>query len=118
MSRPQKLDHPLFQLLLDENIEAFNAQKNTHLTTTELIDLQSADLRGLNLRGLNAAGLDLRNAYLRSCDLRGIDFRAALLEGASINRAKISGCYFADNLRAEEIIMALTTGTRIRCTRE
>lgn len=114
MSRPKKLEHPLFQLLLEEDIETFNTQKEKYLTSSGLINLQSADLRGLNLRKLDAARIDFRNAYFRSCDLRGIDFRAALLEGASLNRAKISGCYFADNLRADEIIMSLTAGTRLR----
>lgn len=118
MSRPKKLDHPLFQLLVNEKIQEFNQQKSHYLTATELIDLQSADLRGLNLRKLDAAGLDLRNAYFRSSDLRGIDFREALLEGASFNRAKISGCYFADHLVAEELMLSLTAGTRLRRTPE
>ncbi|NLY12961.1 MAG: pentapeptide repeat-containing protein [Gammaproteobacteria bacterium] len=114
MSRPRKLAHPLYQLLIEEHIDSFNSQKAQFLTSAP-INLQGADLRGLNLRGLDAKGLDLRDAYLRSCDLRGIDFRDALLEGASLNRAKISGCYFAHNLSAEEIIMSLTAGTRLRC---
>ncbi len=114
MSRPRKLDHPLFQLLADENIESFNSQKARY-TDAGLIDLQAADLRGVNLRGLDAAGIDFRHAYFRSCDLRGIDFRQTLLEGASMNRANISGCFFADDLPAEEIVMSLTTGTRLRC---
>lgn len=115
MSRPRKLEHPLFQLLVDEKIEDFNRQKASFLTSGS-INLQGTDLRSLNLRGLDAAGLDLRDAYLRSCDLRGIDFREALLEGASMNRAKVSGCYFASNVSAQEIVMSLTAGTRIRCT--
>lgn len=114
MSRPKKLEHPLFQLLIEENIESFNQQKPQYISSGHL-DFQGADLRGLNLRGLDAAGIDFRNAYFRSCDLRGIDFRETLLEGASMNRAKISGCYFANDLPAEEIVMSLTAGTRIRC---
>ena len=114
MTRPRKLEHPLFQLLIEEQIDRFNSQKPEYISS-ELLDFQGADLRGLNLRGLDAAGIDFRNAYFRSCDLRGIDFRQALLEGASMNRAKISGCYFAKDLCAEEIVMSLTAGTRIRC---
>ncbi|QEY59565.1 pentapeptide repeat-containing protein [Pseudomonas sp. C27(2019)] len=114
MSRPRKLEHPLFQLLSEEKVDDFNLQKAQYLDAG-VLNLQGADLRGLNLRGLDAAGIDFRDAYFRSCDLRGIDFRAAQLEGASINRAKISGCYFADNLRAEEVLLSLTTGTRMRC---
>ncbi len=114
MSRPRKLEHPLFQLLIEEKIDSFNNQKSQYVSS-ERLDFQGADLRGLNLRGLDAADIDFRNAYFRSCDLRGIDFRETLLEGASINRAQISGCYFANDLLAEEIVMSLTTGTRIRC---
>jgi uncharacterized protein YjbI with pentapeptide repeats len=114
MSRPRKLEHPLFQLLVEENIDSFNQQRPQY-TSPELLDFQGADLRGLNLRGLNASGIDFRNAYFRSSDLRGIDFREALLEGASMNRAKVSGCYFSNDLSAEEIVMSLTAGTRIRC---
>lgn len=113
MSRPRKLKHPLFQLLTEEDIDNFNQQKAQYFETG-VLDLQGADLRGLNLRGLDAAGIDFRDAYFRSCDLRGIDFRETQLEGASINRAKISGCYFADSLRAEEVLLSLTTGTRMR----
>ncbi|MCK9534536.1 MAG: pentapeptide repeat-containing protein [Pseudomonas sp.] len=113
MSRPRKLEHPLFQLLSEEKVDDFNKQKTQHLDSG-LLNLQGADLRGLNLRGLDATGIDFRDAYFRSCDLRGIDFREAHLEGASISRAKISGCYFADNLPAEEILLSLTTGTRMR----
>ncbi|WP_205341055.1 pentapeptide repeat-containing protein [Denitrificimonas caeni] len=114
MSRPRKLDHPLFLLLTEEKIDSFNSQKADYVSSG-LLNFQGADLRGLNLRGLDAAGIDFRDAYFRSCDLRGIDFREAQLEGASMNRAKISGCYFANNLSAEEIVMSLTTGTRMRC---
>lgn len=115
MSRPKKLEHPLFKLLLDEDVDRFNQQKADTFTVLEPLDFQSADLRGLNLRGLDATGIDFRNAYFRRSDLRGIDFRDTLLEGATINGAKISGCYFANNLCAEEILMSLTTGTRMRC---
>ncbi len=114
MTRPKKIDHPLFQLLDEEKIDLFNEQKRLY-AASGLLDFKNADLRGLNLRGLDASGIDFRNAYFRSCDLRGIDFRETLLEGASINRAKISGCYFTSDLSAEEIVMSLTAGTRIRC---
>lgn len=114
MSRPRKLEHPLFQLLAEEKIDSFNEQKTQHYTA-DLLNFQGADLRSLNLRGLDATGIDFRDAYFRSCDLRGIDFRETQLEGASINRAKISGCYFPVNLPAEEILLSLTTGTRMRC---
>lgn len=110
MARPQKLTHPLYELLVNEDVQGFNNLCRNY----ESIDFRGGDFRGLNLRGLNAQGIDFRDAYLRSCDLRGIDFREALLEGASLNKAQISGCYFAKHLSAEEILMSITAGTRLR----
>ncbi len=110
MPGPRKLEHPLFVLLETENIAEFNLQREHYDT----IDLRGGDFRGLNLRGINADDVDFRDAYFRSCDLRGIDFRQAKLEGASLNRAQVSGCFFADNLSPEEILMSITAGTRLR----
>jgi len=47
-------------------------------------------------------------------DLRGIDFRKSLLDGASINGAKISGTYFPVSLSAQEILLSFEHGTRLR----
>ncbi len=33
MSRPKKLEHPLFQLLIEEKIDSFNQQKAQHLAS-------------------------------------------------------------------------------------
>ena len=52
---------PLYQLLLDENIKAFNEARAAGKT----VDLQGAQFRGIDLRNMNAAGLDMSNAYLR-----------------------------------------------------
>lgn len=105
------LDHPLFQTLRSGKIEAFNeARARTH----SLPSFAFCDFRGLDLRGLCADRLDFSNAYFRGADLRGIDFRQAILEGASIAGAKISGCYFPDSLAADELIMSLNHGTRMR----
>lgn len=112
MSRPRILDHPLYQLLRDEQVEEFNRRR----AAGENVDLSGADLSRLDLRGLDARGLDLRDCYFRMSDLRGIDFRETLLEGASFAQANVSGCYFPRELAAEELVCSLANGTRVRYT--
>ena len=93
MSEPSHIDHPLYNLLQEENISAFNA----------------ARARG--------ESVNLRGAYLRSADLRGIDFRQARLDGASLHEAKISGVYFPSEISAHEIFLSVDRGTRLRAQR-
>ncbi|MDX1757619.1 MAG: pentapeptide repeat-containing protein [Marinobacter sp.] len=107
----RQIDDPLYQILRSENIEAFNRAK---AEASELPSFDHCDFRGLDLRGLDASGLDFSHAYFRGTDLRGIDFSASRLEGASIAGAKISGCYFPIELHADEIVMSLNHGTRMR----
>ncbi|MFO0773683.1 MAG: pentapeptide repeat-containing protein [Nitrospiraceae bacterium] len=101
---------PMYQLLRDGAIKEFNAKKASGQTC----DLRSCDFRGLDLRGLDAAGLDFSDSYFRQADLRGIDFREAKLEGASINTAQVSGVLFPAQLSAQEIMLSLQFGTRMR----
>lgn len=108
------LDHPLFRSLRNEDVDAFNSAR---ARLTELPSFAFCDFRGLDLRGLCADGIDFSNAYFRGADLRGIDFRQANLEGASIAGTKISGCYFPDGLAADELVMSLNHGTRMRYRR-
>ncbi|MCG8611425.1 MAG: pentapeptide repeat-containing protein [Pseudomonadales bacterium] len=105
------IDDPLYQLLRAEQIADFNTQKQN---TATLPDFSFCDFRGLDLRGMHAEGLNFSNAYFRGADLRGIDFRQCTLEGASIAGTKISGCYFPEALSADEIVMSLNHGTRMR----
>lgn len=105
------LDHPLFKALRNENVEAFNEARRRLETVPSFA---FCDFRGLDLRGLIAEGLDFSNAYFRGADLRGIDFRQSNLEGASIAGSKISGCYFPVQLAADELVMSLNHGTRMR----
>jgi len=105
------IDDPLYQALHNENVAAFNEARKK---LDQLPSFAFCDFRGLNLRGLNVDDLDLRNAYFRGADLRGIDFRKAHLEGASIAGAQISGCFFPKTLAADEIVMSLNHGTRMR----
>lgn len=105
------INHPLYELIRSEDMKAFNAAK---ATTNELPSFSHGDFRGLDLRGMDARGLDLRHAYFRGADIRGIDFSQSLMEGASIAGAKISGCFFPKELHADEIVMSLNHGTRMR----
>ncbi|WP_026179796.1 pentapeptide repeat-containing protein [Hahella ganghwensis] len=111
MEKVKIIDHPMYQLLRDEKIEEFNTRKGQGEAAPSF---ELCDFRGLDLRGLDAHGLDLRGAYFRGADLRGINFEDTLMEGASIAATKISGCLFPKALPADEIIMSLTHGTRMR----
>lgn len=110
MSQPRQLDTPLYKLLHSENVKGFNAQKPKDGT----VDLKGGDFRGLDLRLLDASGIDFTDAYFRGADLRGLDLRQACLEGASIAHAQISGAYFPVELSADEILMSMNFGTRLR----
>lgn len=112
--KPALLDNILYRLCRDEDMEGFNRARDGG----EHDDLRSADFRGLDLRGMNAHGLDLSNAYFRGADLRGIDFSHTRLEGASIAQANISGCLFPKEISADELMMSLSHGTRIRYDRQ
>ncbi|EED36118.1 hypothetical protein NOR51B_2066 [Luminiphilus syltensis NOR5-1B] len=110
VSKPQIKNDPLYQMLRTEDVDAFNANRDSMDTG----QLAGGDYRGRDLRRLNARGLDFSNAYFRNSDLSGIDFRETNLEGASLMDAKVSGVYFPDALSPEEIRLSLNTGTRLR----
>lgn len=110
MTKPRQLDSPLYALLHVEDIEGFNAQR---MQGGDL-DFTDGDFRGLDLRLLNAEGVNFSNGYFRGADLRGLDLRTTRMEGASIAHAQISGAYFPAELSADEIVMSLTYGTRMR----
>jgi len=107
------IDDPLYQLLRNEQVKAFN-EKRSSLDTLEFID---CDFRGLDLRGLNAKGINFSGSYFRGADLRGIDFSHANLRGASLASAQVSGCLFPVELSAPEIELSITKGTRMRYSR-
>jgi uncharacterized protein YjbI with pentapeptide repeats len=100
----------MYLLLRDGHVEEFNERR----TQDETFDLRQCNFRGVDLRGLDAAGLDLTNAYLRGADLRGLDLRETNLRGVSLAHALVSGAYFAPAIRAEEIMMSVQYGTRLR----
>ena len=105
---------PMYKLLREGNVDEFNSKKQAG----EYCNLKSCDFRSIDLQGIDAVGLDFRGAYFRMADLRGVDFRGSLLDGASINGAKISGTYFPLDISAQEILLSLEHGTRLRVKRE
>ncbi len=107
---PQIKNDALYRLLREGDIEQFNNRR----AQGEACDLTGADFRGVDLSGLNADGLDFSNSYFRMCNLRGIDFSNTRLEGASIHGAQISGVFFPVALTADEILLSLEHGTRMR----
>ncbi len=111
--RPRTAGDAMYQLLRDGNIPEFNARK----AKGEKTDLTHCDLRSLDLKGLDADGLDFSGSYFRQADLRGVDLSRSCLEGASLNKAQVSGAYFPLELTAEEIELSLTHGTRMRYRR-
>ncbi|AZL66963.1 pentapeptide repeat-containing protein [Pseudomonas sichuanensis] len=110
MNQPRQLDNVLYALVRDEKIATFNREKPTDAP----IDFRGGDFRGLDLRNLDVRGIDFTDAYFRAADLRGLDLRETGLEGASIAHAQISGTYFPSELSADEILMSLKFGTRLR----
>ncbi|MGC5702000.1 pentapeptide repeat-containing protein [Pseudomonas sp. NFXW11] len=110
MSHPKLLDTPLYALLHKDDIAGFNSER----PKDKPIDMRGGDFRGLDLRELNAHGIDFTDAYFRSADLRGLDLRNSSMEGASLAHAQISGAYFPVELTADEILMSVNFGTRLR----
>ncbi|RDH81637.1 MAG: hypothetical protein DIZ80_16335 [endosymbiont of Galathealinum brachiosum] len=107
---PQIKDDELYRLLREGKIDEFNSRK----ASGESCDLKYADFRNVDLKGLDAKGLDLSNCYFRMSNLRGVDFSGTRLEGASIHGAQISGVFFPSALDANEILLSLEHGTRMR----
>lgn len=110
MSLPHQLDHPLYRLLHNDDVTAFNKQKPAEGG----INMVDGDFRGIDLRTLQADRIDFTGAYFRGADLRGVDLRQTAMEGASLAHAQISGAYFPPELSADEILMSVNFGTRLR----
>jgi uncharacterized protein YjbI with pentapeptide repeats len=110
MAAPKPSSDPLYKLLRDEAVAAFNKKREPGRAH----DFRGCSFRGSDLRGLDARALDLRDCYFRDADLRGVDLRQAQLEGASLGSAKISGAFFPDDIAADEIRLSVEFGTRLR----
>ena len=78
------------------------------------VDLENCDLSNQDLRRFNLRSANLRNAYLKMADLRGVDLSSAQMDGASINRAHISGAFFPRSIPAQEVLLSVEHGTRMR----
>ena len=113
MAGPRISDNPLYRLLRIGKIDEFNQR----IAAGETVDLKGCDFRHINLQQLNADGLDFSDSYFRQSDLRGVDFSKCInFEGASIHAAKISGARFPREIRADETLLSLEYGTRLRYT--
>ena len=109
MSHPKLLESALYALLHKDDIRGFNQQR-----PAGHIDMRGGDFRGLDLRELQVEDVDFTDGYFRSADLRGLDLRTSCIEGASLTHAQISGAYFPVELTADEILMSVNFGTRLR----
>jgi uncharacterized protein YjbI with pentapeptide repeats len=98
-------------LIQDDNHVKFNSLVDAQ---GGVVDLSNAHLRAYDLRKYHLAKANLTGAYLRATDLRSLDLSQANLEGASMKEAKVSGVNFPRNLSAQEIMMSLHHGTRLR----
>ncbi|MDG1688063.1 MAG: pentapeptide repeat-containing protein [Gammaproteobacteria bacterium] len=113
MAGPRISDDPLYRLLRIGKIDEFNQR----IAAGETVDLKGCDFRHINLQQLNADGLDFSDSYFRQSDLRGVDFSKCInFEGASIHAAKISGARFPREIRADETLLSLEYGPRLRYT--
>ena len=110
MPTPIISQDPMYQMLRNDDVQGFNKARESGKTC----DLRACDLRGLDLRNINLKYIDLTDAYFRGADLRGIDFRGCRMDGVSLANAKISGCYFPPSIPAEEILLSVSHGTRLR----
>lgn len=109
-AEPAIAEDRLYQLIRSRLIKEFNVQREAFSS----YDFSGMDFRGLDLRGINTENLNFANCYFRQADLRGLDLRTCNMEGASIHATKISGVYFPKELSAEEVVLSLTHGTRMR----
>ena len=101
---------PKLELLFEENLDKFNTMVKKGSPPT----LRDCNLSGLDLRKADLKGLDLSGAYLRSSNLRGLDLAGCNLQGASLQGALISGTFFPKSIPAQEIMLSVKYGTRIR----
>lgn len=99
----------LVRLLREDQIDEFNERAKQSPPR-----LENADLRMMDLRRADLVKANLRGAYLRNADLRGVDLSDADLAGASLHDARISGCLFPPSIPAEEILLSMSHGTRMR----
>ncbi len=101
---------PINELLREGKID----EANRLLASGTAHSLSNTDFGGLDLSGLNTCELDFSNSRFHLTDLRGLDLSSCNLQGASLMGAKVSGTLFPAHIPAQEIMMSLEYGTRIR----
>lgn len=109
-TKPVISDNELYQLIRNENVEAFNSQRDK----SKPLNFRGLDFRNQDLRGMDVTNVDFTDCYFRSADLRGLDLRTCKLDGASMHNARVSGAYFPDNISPWEIRLSIEFGTRMR----
>ena len=107
---PRFINSPAYRCLRVGDIAGFHH----YSAEGETVDLADADLSGVDLRKVDLRRVILRGSYLKEADLRGQDLREHNIEGCSLRDAKVGGVYFPENIRAEELLMSLQFGTRVR----
>ena len=73
--------------------------------------LKNGKIEDFNKTRSQGLKMDLVDVNFRACDLRCADLNGLDLSGAYF---KVSGVYFPDCFSAEEIMLSLQHGTRIR----
>jgi uncharacterized protein YjbI with pentapeptide repeats len=101
---------PKLELLFEENLDKFNSMVEKGSPPK----LRDCNISGLDLRKANLRGLDLSGSYLRGSNLRGLDLTGCNLQGASLQGALISGTFFPKSIPAQEIMLSVKYGTRMR----
>lgn len=110
MNKLRFLEDVAFKCLRGGDIDEFHRVIEGRTT----VDFSGTDLRGTDFRKADLRKVILRDSYLRDADLRGCDLRQTDLSGATLQGARIGGTYFPDSLSAEEIMMSVQHGTRLR----
>ncbi|MDR2935647.1 MAG: pentapeptide repeat-containing protein [Candidatus Adiutrix sp.] len=96
--------------LFEENRQKFNEAVAKGLVP----DFSRQNLSDLDLMGFDLHNANLSGAYLRGVSLCGVDLSDAYLHGASLKGARVSGCLFPPEISAQEILLSLDKGIRIR----
>ncbi len=110
MTEPKFLEDQAYRALRVNDLDGYNLA----IINRQDVDLSEANLRSVDFRNADLEKVRLKGAYLRDADLRGCDLRHMDLEGTSFHNAKIAGCFFPDNVSAEEIRLSVDHGTRVR----
>jgi len=107
---PLMFDDPAYSALREGDCVRFQ-----ELTQgMDVVDYSFANLGGVDLRKVEMGRMIIQGARLKGADLRGLDLSGHDLDGVSLNNARISGVLFPRNLAADEILMSVEHGTRIR----